>query len=71
MTLSSADRSPSDAPARRPWHPLSLLLVLALWLSTAGNLPLWRALWALTDSHGLRTDFEAERIVEGALSGEP
>jgi lipid A ethanolaminephosphotransferase len=34
---------------------LSLLLVLALWLSTAGNLPLWRAMWALTDSHGLRT----------------
>ena len=56
MTLLLADRSPSDAPARRPWHPLSLLLVLALWLSTAGNLPLWRALWALTDNHGLRTD---------------
>ena len=56
MTLPLADRSPSDAPARRPWHPLSLLLVLALWLSTAGNLPLWRALWALTDNHGLRTD---------------
>ena len=55
MTPNSADRSPSDAPARRPWHPLSLLLVLALWLSTAGNLPLWRALWALTDNHGLRT----------------
>ncbi len=56
MTLLLADRSPSDAPARRPWHPLSLLLVLALWLSTAGNLPLWRALWALTDNHSLRTD---------------
>ncbi len=56
MTLPLADCSPSDAPARRPWHPLSLLLVLALWLSTAGNLPLWRALWALTDNHGLRTD---------------
>ena len=56
MTLPLADRSPSDAPARRPWHPLSLLLVLALWLSTAGNLPLWRALWALTDNHSLRTD---------------
>jgi lipid A ethanolaminephosphotransferase len=56
MTLPLADRSSSDAPARRPWHPLSLLLVLALWLSTAGNLPLWRALWALTDNHSLRTD---------------
>jgi lipid A ethanolaminephosphotransferase len=31
------------------------LLVLALWLSTLGNLPLWRAMWALTDTHGLRT----------------
>lgn len=56
MTLPLADRSHSAAPARLPWHPLSLLLVLALWLSTAGNLPLWRALWALTDNHGLRTD---------------
>ena len=55
MTLISADLAPADAPARRPWHPLSLLLVLALWLSTAGNLPLWRVLWALTDSHSLRT----------------
>jgi lipid A ethanolaminephosphotransferase len=40
----------------RPWHPLVLLLVLALWLTTLGNLPLWRSLWALTDSHGVRTD---------------
>jgi lipid A ethanolaminephosphotransferase len=55
MTPSVPDLVASDAPARRPWHPLSLLLVLALWLSTAGNLPLWRAMWALTDSHGLRT----------------
>ncbi len=55
MTLPSADFAPSDAPARRPWHPLSLLLVLALWLSTAGNLPLWRALWTLTDNHNLRS----------------
>lgn len=54
MTLTSADLDP-DAHVRRPWHPLSLLLVLALWLSTLGNLPLWRALWALTDNHGLRT----------------
>ena len=40
---------------RRPWHPLSLLLVLALWLSTLGNLPLWRAMWGLTETHGPRT----------------
>ena len=55
MTLTSPDLAPSVSIAPRPWHPLSLLLVLALWLSTAGNLPLWRAMWALTDSHGLRT----------------
>lgn len=55
MPLTSADLALADASSRRPWHPLSLLLVLALWLSTAGNLPLWRAMWALTDNHGLRT----------------
>lgn len=55
MTPHSSDRASAEASARRPWHPLSLLLVLALWLSTAGNLPLWRAMWALTDSHSLRT----------------
>lgn len=40
---------------RRAWHPVGLLLVLALWLSTLGNLPLWRALWDLTETHSLRT----------------
>jgi len=55
MTPTSPDLVLSDAPSHRPWHPLSLLMVLALWLSTAGNLPLWRAMWALTDTHGLRT----------------
>lgn len=55
MTLNAVERAPANALVRRPWHPLSLLLVLALWLSTLGNVPLWRALWALTDTHGLRT----------------
>jgi lipid A ethanolaminephosphotransferase len=55
MTLTSPDLAPSDPIVRRPWHPLSLLLVLALWLSTLGNLPLWRAMWGLTETHGLRT----------------
>ena len=55
MTLQTSDVAPADAVVRRPWHPLSLLLVLALWLTTLGNLPLWRALWALTDNHSLRT----------------
>lgn len=55
MTLTSADLAPAAAPVPRSWHPLSLLLVLAVWLSTLGNLPLWRAMWGLTDTHGLRT----------------
>ena len=55
MPLTSPDLAPSDSIVHRPWHPLSLLLVLALWLSTLGNLPLWRAMWALTDAHSLRT----------------
>jgi lipid A ethanolaminephosphotransferase len=55
MTLTSSVLDSADAFARRPWHPLSLLLVLAVWLSTLGNWPLWRAMWALTDNHGLRT----------------
>jgi lipid A ethanolaminephosphotransferase len=55
MTLTTSVFAPAHALVRRPWHPLSLLLVLALWLSTLGNLPLWRAMWALTDTHSLRT----------------
>ena len=41
--------------SRAPWHPTALLLVLALWLATAGNLPLWRALWKLPEIHGLQS----------------
>lgn len=36
------------------WHPNNLLLVLTLWLSTLGNLPLWLALWRLPEIHTLR-----------------
>lgn len=41
--------------SRAPWHPTALLLILALWLATAGNLPLWRALWKLPETHGLQS----------------
>ncbi|MEZ5718537.1 MAG: phosphoethanolamine--lipid A transferase [Burkholderiaceae bacterium] len=41
--------------SRAPWHPTALLLVLAFWLATAGNLPLWRALWKLPETHGLQS----------------
>ena len=55
FTAFSAFFRPFSKAFRRPWHPLGLLLVLALWLTTLGNVPLWRSFWALTDSHGLRT----------------
>jgi len=34
---------------RRPWHPVAMVAVLALWLTTVGNLPLWWALVRLPD----------------------
>lgn len=35
--------------ASRVWHPLSLVTLLAIWLATLGNWPLWQALWQLPD----------------------
>jgi lipid A ethanolaminephosphotransferase len=35
-----------------PWHPTSLLAVLALWLATVGNLPFWMAIWKLPETQG-------------------
>jgi hypothetical protein len=55
MTSVASDLAAADALARRAWHPVGLLLVLALWLSTLGNWPLWRALWDLTETLSLRT----------------
>lgn len=43
---------PNSRAPRAAWHPLTLLGVLALWLATAGNLPLWRAVWQLPETHG-------------------
>jgi lipid A ethanolaminephosphotransferase len=37
----------------RIWHPNQLLMILAVWLATAGNLPLWLAVWRLPESTGL------------------
>ncbi len=37
-----------------PWHPTSLLAVLALWLATVGNLPFWMAIWKLPETQGWR-----------------
>ncbi len=38
----------------QPWHPTTLLLVLAIWLSTAGNLPMWLTVWQLPETQGLK-----------------
>ncbi len=38
--------------ARSPWHPLTLLLLLALWLTSVGNLQLWQAVWQLPETYG-------------------
>lgn len=43
---------PPTLTARRPWHPLALLGLLALWLATLGNLPLWLTVWQLPETHG-------------------
>ena len=49
--MTAASPSPTT---RSPRHPLWLTVTLALWLATVGNLPLWRALWALPDIAGWR-----------------
>ena len=41
-----------DRPPRLHWHPSALLFVLALWLATLGNAPLWLAVWRLPETHG-------------------
>lgn len=45
---------PHTIPNRTPWHPTALLLVLAVWLATLGNFPLWTALWKLPEMHGAK-----------------
>lgn len=37
---------------RRPWNPLTLAFIGALWLASLCNWPLWRAFFALPDLHG-------------------
>jgi len=45
MLSTSADSSPPAAG----WHPLTLLAVLAAWLASVGNLPLWLGLARLPE----------------------
>ena len=43
----------SGVRAPRGWHPVALLAVLAAWLATVGNLPLWLAISRLPETRGL------------------
>ena len=47
-------------PAPCAWHPTHLILVLTMWISTLGNLPLWLAL-------GRLPELQSARAVLGAL----
>ena len=38
----------------KPRSPLTLALIVSGWLATAGNVPLWMALWALPEHNGVR-----------------
>lgn len=38
-----------------PWHPTALLAVLALWLASVGNAPLWFNLFDLLPDQGVRS----------------
>ncbi|MFZ3160004.1 MAG: phosphoethanolamine--lipid A transferase [Rhodoferax sp.] len=40
--------------SHRPLHPVVMSLILALWLSTLGNAPLWLTLLGLPESHNPR-----------------
>ena len=46
--------TPTSQGSTTAWHPVSLLLLLSLWIATLGNFPLWTALWHLPETHGLQ-----------------
>ena len=57
MSISSPSVPSSSAaptPTTAGWHPTHLLWVLCAWLVTAGNLPLWLALWRLPEVSAAR-----------------
>ena len=41
-------------PSSREWNPLTLALLIAVWIATVANWPLWRALFALPENASLR-----------------
>ena len=46
------DPTLATARASRDWHPVTLLALLAAWLATAGNLPLWSTIARLPETRG-------------------
>ena len=44
----------TPSPHRRAWHPTHLLWLLAAWLGTVGNIPLWLNLWNLSGAQTAR-----------------
>ena len=52
-TASTSSLQSTTAP-KTTWHPSVLLLVLTVWLTTLGNLPLWLAVWRLPELHSAR-----------------
>ena len=51
--LASSFNTPGASP--QAWHPATLVVLISMWLATACNVPLWRALAALPDQTGLRS----------------
>ncbi len=41
-------------PTSREWNPLTLALLIAVWIAAVANWPLWRALFALPENASLR-----------------
>ena len=59
---------PKPLSVRRPWHPTVLLMVLSMWLATAGNLPLWSAIWRLPETHGWHAGLTLVSLVMAVLA---
>ena len=51
MTVKRRFASSSQATG---WHPLTLSVIVTLWLVTVANLPLWQQLHQLADINGIR-----------------
>lgn len=50
----AASLSRAPAATRRDWHPITLVVLAGIWIAAASNWPLWHALAALPEMHGVR-----------------